>query len=1129
MNKVYKSIWNASAGTYVAAAETARAKGKASQGGENEHVAEPLIGNDSSRAPTAVVGADQRRGKAPLKFKAPTMLAFSVLGALGATSPAHAHNPADDSAPLELCGNNYVVFSGSSVCTLSQQLGMTQGFGLGSTNQLDWLDNPAFVIGGNDGRLLLGGTAGISMMDQVLMTGHKISGLAPGDVSASSMDATNGSQLYQYTRYFRANSTSSDPSTDAKAIGANSVASGPTSLASGRNSSAYGANASALALNSVALGAGSVASRSDSVSVGYLSADGKSQYTRQITNLTAGAAGTDAVNVDQLNAAIAGVSGGGGGATPNAVTYDNSGMALITLKGSASTKITNLTAGDISSAWSTDAVNGSQLYQTNQNVANVAGNLANVAGNVTNITNTVNNFVNNGIAGSPLVVLYDSSARDTVTLGGANGTAPVKLTNVAPGDIKSLTSTDAVNGSQLFQTNQNVSMITGIVANTVYNVTNITNGGGIKYFHTNSSLADSSAMGTDSVAIGGLASASANNSVALGSKSVADRVNAVSVGASGSERQITNVAAGTANTDAVNLAQMNAAIATVSTGGGGSPDAVIYDSSAHNKLTLGGATSTVPVGLTNLAAGQVTSSSKDAVNGSQLFNTANSVANALGGGSSVSASGTVTNPTYTLQGSTYNNVGAALSGLDTEISGLTNDLANTSKYVKVVSASSAAIATGSESVALGGGAYASGASSIAIGSGSRSMFANSVALGANSRVSAANTVSIGDVGTERRITNVANGISGSDAATFAQLTALQTSVNQKLAAMPSGSKTMLMGASLLGATPVTSYISVSSTVTAGTNTSTDNSLDAMAIGPTAMALGQGSLAVGAGAGTALAGSTAVGSGAAALALDTTVIGAGANTSGTATNAVAIGYNAAAQGANALALGSSAVSNGSGSIAMGANAFVTTAASNAMALGTGATVSQTNAVALGANSIGDRANAISVGSSTAQRQITYVANGTNSTDAVNVSQLTGVANVIGGGAGVNTDGTIKKPAFAIGGQTYTDVGSAIAAAVSGGSANAVQYDSSSHTKVTLGGAGTTVPVALTNVANGVASSDAVNVAQLQAMGGTINSSGVVTNAFVAYDDTTKNTVTLKGASGSTKITALTAGALSATSS
>ncbi|WP_176044822.1 hypothetical protein, partial [Paraburkholderia phenoliruptrix] len=75
------------------------------------------------------------------------------------------------------------------------------------------------------------------------------------------------------------------------------------------------------------------------------------------------------------------------------------------------------------------------------------------------------------------------------------------------------------------------------------------------------------------------------------------------------------------------------------------------------------------------------------------------------------------------------------------------------------------------------------------------------------------------------------------------------------------------------------------------------------------------------------------------------------------------------------------------------------------------------------------------------------------------------------------------------------------------------DTSAHNKVTLGGlVGTPAPVTLTNVANGVASSDAVNVAQLQAMGGTFNSSGAVTNAFVAYDDTTKGSITLKGTSG-----------------
>ncbi|MFM0065829.1 hemagglutinin, partial [Paraburkholderia aspalathi] len=452
--------------------------------------------------------------------------------------------------------------------------------------------------------------------------------------------------------------------------------------------------------------------------------------------MTAGAAGTDAVNVDQLNAAIKSVSGGssGGGGNPNAVLYNDSGMGLITLQGTKGTKITNLIAGDISSAYSMDAVNGSQLYQTNQNVANVASNLANVAGNVTNITNTVNNIVNNGIAGSPLVVLYDTSDRNSVTLGGVGSATKVKLTNVANGDL-SESSTDAVNGSQLYMTNQNVAGWQASLSTYIYNVDNtvknIVNGGGIKYFHTHSELADSSATGTDSTAIGGAASATANNSVALGSKSVADRTNAVSVGATGAERQIINVAEGTTDTDAVNVKQLSDAIKTVA--GGGSPDAVIYDDAVlHNKVTLGGKGSTTPVMMTNVKAGEITSSSVDAINGSQLYSTANSVAAALGGGTSVSPTGTVTPPTYALGNTgTFHDVGSALDGINSAIDGISGTITNTTKYIKVVSAGSAANATGSEAVAVGGNSFASGKSSVAIGAGATALFQNSTAIGAN--------------------------------------------------------------------------------------------------------------------------------------------------------------------------------------------------------------------------------------------------------------------------------------------------------------------------------------------------------------------------------------------------------------
>jgi autotransporter adhesin len=1287
MNKSYISVWNDASGTWVAAPETAKVHSGS--------------GSASSCTISSASDVASRQG-APLKTAfMPLAMAIGV-AMLPGTAAAQA---VTGNGGLELCPAG-VGGLGSSWGPLSSAVGFMScapygggnasgdgmSFSLNNAASTDgaWGFNSgqitARVTGYQDGHLELAAETGIYMINDVNMSGNKITALAPGDISSASTDAVNGAQVYQRTRYFQANSPSSDPSTDARAIGTSSVASGPSSLAIGKNSSAYGANTSAIGTNSVALGAGSVASRSDAVSVGYLSADGKSQYTRQIVNVTAGAAGTDAVNVDQLNAAIASVSGGGGGeVTPNAVTYDTSASTQITLKGAGGTKITNLTAGDISSIWSTDAVNGSQLYQTNQNVTNVVNNVANVAGNLANVTNVVNNIVNNGIAGSPLVVTYDTSARDKVTLGGTDHTTTVKLTNVAPGDISSALSTDAVNGAQLYATNQNVSAlasnvgdivvnlynrgakyfhtnssladssavgtnavaiggaaiataansvalganslsdransvsvgatgserqiinvangtsatdavnlqqlqavaasissstvtdsfvayddstkgsvtlkgasgstitnlkagvltassldavngsqlyqtnanvanVAGNVANVAGDVTyvtntvnNIQNGGGIKYFHANSSLADSSATGANAVAIGGAANASAANSVALGANSVAGRANAVSVGATGAERQIINVAAGTQDTDAVNLAQMNTAITNASISGGGSPDAVVYDSSSHTSLTLGGVGASAPVALTNVAAGRIASGSTDAVNGAQLYNVSNSVAAALGAGSTVNKDGTVSAPGYTISGATYGNVGDALNALNTAA----GDLVGAAKYVKVVSSAGAASASGSESVAIGGNAMATGSNSLAIGAGSTAKYNNSTAIGVNATTDADNTVSVGARGAEMRITHVANGLNDTDAATVAQLNALQSKLQSTQ--QSSGVKSLLLGA----AVPVTSYIAVSSNVTGGGSTSASSDLNAMAIGPVAAATGVGALAVGSGSAAGSDASTAIGTGAGVASVASTAIGYSAIVGANSVNSLAIGYNSRANSNNTMALGSFASATSAGSVALGYAAFVNQSATNGLALGLNASVSAVNGVAIGYNSVADRANAVSVGSSSKQSQITYVAAGTSGTDAVNVNQLSGVTSIIGGGAAVNSDGTIKKPNFTIGGQTYTDVGSAINAAVSTGTANGVQYDTTARTKVTLGGTSATNAVTLTNVANGVANSDAVNVAQLTAMGAAIGTSGVVTNSFVAYDDTTLGKISLKGSSGTT-ITNVKAGALTSTS-
>jgi autotransporter adhesin len=73
--------------------------------------------------------------------------------------------------------------------------------------------------------------------------------------------------------------------------------------------------------------------------------------------------------------------------------------------------------------------------------------------------------------------------------------------------------------------------------------------------------ANAAATGVNSTAIGTGSQAGNANSVALGQGSVTDRDNSVSVGSAGNARQITNVAAGTADTDAVNVGQMNSSVA----------------------------------------------------------------------------------------------------------------------------------------------------------------------------------------------------------------------------------------------------------------------------------------------------------------------------------------------------------------------------------------------------------------------------------------------------------------------------------------------------------------------------------------------------------------------------------------
>ncbi|HUB88191.1 MAG TPA: YadA-like family protein [Dyella sp.] len=305
---------------------------------------------------------------------------------------------------------------------------------------------------------------------------------------------------------------------------------------------------------------------------------------------------------------------------------------------------------------------------------------------------------------------------------------------------------------------------------------------------------------------------------------------------------------------------------------------------------------------------------------------------------------------------------------------------------------------------------------------------------------------------------------------------------------------------------------------ASLNGADPSTMTALAMGVSSNASGGNAVAVGIQSVAASDNSVALGNRAQTGADQPYSVAVGSNASTRGTQAIALGANVRAYADNALAVGNnntqalskSSIAMGDGarvnsradnSIAMGTSATVGVSATNAMALGSNANVvaSAYGSIALGAGSIADRANALSVGYAGAERQIVNVAAGTQLTDAVNVSQLKGVTDALGAGAGVAPDGSITQPSFLVQGNRYSTVEQAIQAAAAGGATDslAVRYDlnsdgSANYGSVTLGG-NASAPVILTNVADGKNQYDAVNFGQLSNLQGQVdNLNQTVTN-------------------------------------
>ncbi|EID8868942.1 trimeric autotransporter adhesin UpaG, partial [Escherichia coli] len=331
----------------------------------------------------------------------------------------------------------------------------------------------------------------------------------------------------------------------------------------------------------------------------------------------------------------------------------------------ATSKITNVTAGNLT-AGSTDAVNGSQLKATNDNVTTNTTNIATNTTNITNLTDAVNGLGDDSL-------LWNKAAG---AFSAAHGTeATSKITNVTAGNLTA-GSTDAVNGSQLKTTNDNVTTNTTNIATNTTNITNLTdavNGLGDDSLLWNKAAgAFSAAHGTEATSkitnlLAGKISSNSTDAI-NGSQlyGVADSFTSYLGG--GADISDTGVLSGPTytigGTDYTNVGDALAAINTsFSTSLG---DALLWDATA-GKFSAKHGINNAPSVITDVANGAVSSTSSDAINGSQLYGVSDYIADALGGNAVVNTDGSITTPTYAIAGGSYNNVGDALEAIDTTL------------------------------------------------------------------------------------------------------------------------------------------------------------------------------------------------------------------------------------------------------------------------------------------------------------------------------------------------------------------------------------------------------------------------------------------------------------------------------
>ena len=379
--------------------------------------------------------------------------------------------------------------------------------------------------------------------------------------------------------------------------------------------------------------------------------------------------------------------------------------------GGSNRKVTNVAAGDISKATSSDLVTGGQLFTTNKSISTLASttssdlqsanaDLSSLSTSIdTNITtlstalsSRVDNVVSNINTNLGNVSTSLSSVQSSTSTGIKNlksdalqwddnlkafsalrGSSPQKITQVAAGDITSVASTDAVNGAQLYTTNSNLTVLSGSVSTGLSQLSD--------------QIISSTTADINKVSL--VAGTISNSVTGLQSNALLWKEGAYDARHGDVDQKITHVKAGStdqASTDAINGGQLYS-LSTVTAGKLASTTSTVNSSLADTstKLTavkdqalLWNSTKTAydasrsgnAQKITGVAGGDLTADSSEVVIGAQLYTT-NTTLDTL--------SLSTTNSLSSLNTALQNSSKSVISSLSSAVGDSQADIANLQK------------------------------------------------------------------------------------------------------------------------------------------------------------------------------------------------------------------------------------------------------------------------------------------------------------------------------------------------------------------------------------------------------------------------------------------------------------------